>query len=82
MYLHLDFTDRSDTQPARSRWEQGARNEERRILGGTKTGNGAWGLAWVDTVMEFTPAEPPGPVPVSNTQVETSGPGTGNETGP
>ena len=55
----LHFTDRSDTQPTRSRWEPGPRNEERKILGGTKTGNGAWGLAWVDTVMEFTPAEPP-----------------------
>lgn len=22
------------------------------MLGGTKTGNGAWALAWVDTVME------------------------------
>jgi len=50
---------RSGTQPARSRWEVGPRMDERRILGGTKTGNGAWGLAWVDTIMEFTPAEPP-----------------------
>ena len=58
---HLRFTDRSDTQPTHSRWEPGPRNDERRILGGTKTGNGAWGLAWVDTIMEFTPAEPPGP---------------------
>ena len=26
------------------------------MLGGTKSGNGAWALAWVDTIMEF-----PGP---------------------
>jgi len=24
----------------------------KRVLGGTKVGNGAWGLAWVDTVMD------------------------------
>ena len=23
-----------------------------RLLGGTKVGNGAWGLAWIDTVMD------------------------------
>lgn len=71
----LYFTDRSDTQPTCSRWEPGPQADERRILGGTKTGNGAWGLAWVDTVMEFAPAEPPGPpyVPqlVPHSQVET-----------
>jgi len=27
-------------------------NPKGRLLGGTKAGNGAWGLAWVDTVME------------------------------
>ena len=26
---------------------------KRRVLGGTKVGNGAWALAYVDTVMEF-----------------------------
>lgn len=26
--------------------------EKHRILGGTKAGNGAWALAWVDTIME------------------------------
>ena len=71
----LLFTDRSDTQPSRARWEPGPRMDERRILGGTKTGNGAWGLAWVDTTMDFTPAEPPGPPyipqPVAHSQVET-----------
>ncbi|KLO18369.1 hypothetical protein SCHPADRAFT_866713 [Schizopora paradoxa] len=45
---------RVDTQPTKARWEavpggQGTRT----VLGGTKTGNGAWALAWVDTVMEF-----------------------------
>ena len=49
--------DRSDTQPTRARWdhlpdEEGAFGK-RRILGGTKAGNGAWALAWVDTVMEL-----------------------------
>jgi len=24
------------------------------VLGGTKAGNGAWALAWVDTVMELS----------------------------
>jgi chromatin structure-remodeling complex protein RSC7 len=71
----LHFTDRSDTQPTHSRWELGPRTDERRILGGTKTGNGAWGLAWVDTIMEFAPAEPPGPPyiprPASQPSVET-----------
>ena len=28
----------------------------RRVLGGSKAGNGAWALAWVDTLMEL-----PGP---------------------
>ena len=68
--------DRSDTQPTRSWWELGPRSDERRILGGTKTGNGAWGLAWIDTAMEFTPADPPGPPcipqPAAPSQVETS----------
>jgi chromatin structure-remodeling complex protein RSC7 len=27
------------------------------VLGGTKTGNGAWALAWVDTVMELPDEE-------------------------
>ena len=42
--------DRTDTQPTRYRWEQVA---PRRILGGTKVGNGAWALAWVDTCLEL-----------------------------
>ena len=25
----------------------------KRVLGGTKAGNGAWALAWVDTIMEL-----------------------------
>ncbi|KAH0831162.1 chromatin remodelling complex Rsc7/Swp82 subunit-domain-containing protein [Lanmaoa asiatica] len=45
--------DRADTQPTRSRWEQVA---PLRVLGGTKVGNGAWALAWVDTCLEL-----PGP---------------------
>jgi len=26
---------------------------QRRILGGTKSGNGTWALAWIDTVLEW-----------------------------
>ncbi|KAI0340443.1 hypothetical protein BDW22DRAFT_1379280 [Trametopsis cervina] len=45
---------RSDTQPTRARWEyvDGARP----VLGNTKVGSGAWGVAWVDTAMELPPA--------------------------
>ena len=47
-------TDRVDTQPTCARWE-GLKDsaEKRQVLGGTKAGNGAWALAWVDTVMEL-----------------------------
>ncbi|KAF9483312.1 hypothetical protein BDN70DRAFT_800010 [Pholiota conissans] len=49
---------RSDTQPTSYRWEALSDSaEKRRVLGGTKTGNGAWALAWVDTVMEFPDPE-------------------------
>ncbi|KAF8556594.1 hypothetical protein OG21DRAFT_1408764 [Imleria badia] len=41
---------RADTQPTRCRWDQIA---PRRVLGGTKVGNGAWALAWVDTCLEL-----------------------------
>ncbi|KAL4070265.1 chromatin remodelling complex Rsc7/Swp82 subunit-domain-containing protein [Scleroderma citrinum] len=41
------------TQPTRCRWEQVV---QRRVLGGTKVGNGAWALAWVDTCLDL-----PGP---------------------
>jgi chromatin structure-remodeling complex protein RSC7 len=27
------------------------------VLGGTKAGNGAWALAWVDTIMELPASE-------------------------
>ena len=46
--------DRSDTQPTRCRWEQVV---ARRVLGGTKVGNGAWAIAWVDTCLDL-----PGPM--------------------
>ena len=49
----LGCLDRSDTQPTRCRWEQVV---ARRVLGGTKVGNGAWALAWVDTCLDL-----PGP---------------------
>ncbi|KAI0039219.1 hypothetical protein FA95DRAFT_1567284 [Auriscalpium vulgare] len=45
---------RADTQPTKSRWEGLPDTpEKRQVLGGAKTGNGAWALAWVDTIMEF-----------------------------
>lgn len=50
--------DRSDTQPTRARWEALPDDQgKRRVLGGAKVGGGAWGLAWVDTVMEMTPQQ-------------------------
>ena len=54
----LLLTDRADTQPTRARWE-GLKDsaEKRQVLGGTKAGNGAWALAWVDTVMELPASE-------------------------
>ncbi|KAK2460792.1 hypothetical protein APHAL10511_007262 [Amanita phalloides] len=46
---------RMDTQPRKSRWEVLPDSQTKRhVLGGTKAGNGAWALAWVDTVMELT----------------------------
>ena len=47
----LSGIDRTDTQPTKHRWEQVA---PRRVLGGTKVGNGAWALAWVDTCLELS----------------------------
>jgi chromatin structure-remodeling complex protein RSC7 len=45
--------DRTDTQPTRCQWEVVNDSGKPKVLGGTKTGNGAWALAWVDTVMEL-----------------------------
>ena len=50
-------TDRADTQPTRSRWEELPDSLSRRVLRGTKSGNGAWALAWVDTVLELPEAD-------------------------
>lgn len=45
---------RDDTQPTRCRWRTVPDPERKRhVLGGTKVGNGAWGLAWIDTLMEY-----------------------------
>lgn len=50
--------DRNDTQPTRARWEcLPDSKDKRRVLGGSKVGNGAWALAWVDTVMELPISE-------------------------
>lgn len=59
----LTSPDRVDTQPTRSRWVPLPDSAtKRRVLGGTKAGNGAWGLAWVDTIMELPAAtDPPSP---------------------
>lgn len=43
--------DRSDTQPTRARWDP--IDDGQCVLGGAKAGSQAWGLAWVDTVMEL-----------------------------
>lgn len=50
-------------QPTQSRLEVlPDSHEAHRVLGGTKAGNGAWGVAWVNTVLElldFDPSRPP-----------------------
>ncbi|KAF8208205.1 chromatin remodelling complex Rsc7/Swp82 subunit-domain-containing protein [Mycena galopus ATCC 62051] len=44
---------RADTQPTRSRMELLPDPDGKKtILGGTKVGNGAWAVAWIDTIME------------------------------
>jgi len=52
-FILIHKADRTDTQPSRCRWEMVEDSGKKRVLGGTKTGNGAWALAWVDTVMEL-----------------------------
>lgn len=50
--------DRNDTQPTRSKWVVLPDDREKHsVLGGTKAGNGAWALAWVETVMELPDAQ-------------------------
>lgn len=49
-YALVSFAVETSTQSTRARWE--VVPDKNTILGGTKVGNGAWGLAWVDTVME------------------------------
>ncbi|KAF7292994.1 hypothetical protein MIND_01198700 [Mycena indigotica] len=46
---------RDDTQPKQSRLEKAPDWQEKSILGGTKVGNGAWGVVWLDTVLESKP---------------------------
>ncbi|KAF8502414.1 chromatin remodelling complex Rsc7/Swp82 subunit-domain-containing protein [Hysterangium stoloniferum] len=48
---------RVDTQPTQGHWQPvlTAAGRPREVLGGTRVGAGAWGLAWVDTVMEYVP---------------------------
>ncbi|KAJ7721018.1 chromatin remodelling complex Rsc7/Swp82 subunit-domain-containing protein [Mycena metata] len=49
---------RADTQPTRSRLEQVPDDDlKKSVLGGTKVGNGAWGVAWLDTIMEVRSPE-------------------------
>ncbi|KAI0634279.1 chromatin remodelling complex Rsc7/Swp82 subunit-domain-containing protein [Trametes polyzona] len=46
---------RADTQPTRARWEALPNDgEKRQVLGGTKVGGGAWGLAWIDTALDLS----------------------------
>ncbi|KDQ13820.1 hypothetical protein BOTBODRAFT_361613 [Botryobasidium botryosum FD-172 SS1] len=56
---------RMDTQPTRSRLERVERAEsnKRPVLGGTAVGSGAWGIAFVDTVMELDTASDSVPPP-------------------
>jgi chromatin structure-remodeling complex protein RSC7 len=51
-HFSTPFIDHSATQPTRATW-QFLPNSKQRILGGTRSGNGAWGMAWVDTVMQL-----------------------------
>lgn len=51
-WILKEFLDHPDTQPTRARWEP-IPNPKSRVLGGTKAGNGAWALTWVDTVMQL-----------------------------
>ncbi|TRM67020.1 chromatin remodelling complex Rsc7/Swp82 subunit-domain-containing protein [Schizophyllum amplum] len=46
---------RSDTQPTRARWETLPDNAERTVIGGSRAGNRAWGVAWVETTMDYRP---------------------------
>ncbi|KAF8579967.1 hypothetical protein K439DRAFT_1358324 [Ramaria rubella] len=49
---------RVDTQPTRSRWEPVLSDGKmREVLGGSRVGAAAWGVAWVDTMIEFTPED-------------------------
>ncbi|KAI5117462.1 hypothetical protein M0805_004066 [Coniferiporia weirii] len=48
----------ASTQPTRARWEVAPDfADDRHVLGGTKVGNGAWALAWVDTIMKLPGAD-------------------------
>ncbi|KAJ3506371.1 hypothetical protein NLJ89_g6908 [Agrocybe chaxingu] len=44
---------RADTQPTSARWDVLPDSASKHVIGGTKVGNGAWAIAWVDTIMEF-----------------------------
>ncbi|KAL1680665.1 chromatin remodelling complex Rsc7/Swp82 subunit-domain-containing protein [Schizophyllum commune] len=46
---------RADTQPTRARWETLPDSKEKTIVGGSKAGNRAWGVAWVETTMDYKP---------------------------
>ncbi|KAJ6590984.1 chromatin remodelling complex Rsc7/Swp82 subunit-domain-containing protein [Mycena vulgaris] len=51
---------RADTQPTRSRMEIVPDSDVKKaVLGGTKVGNGAWAVAWLDTIMEVRSPEEP-----------------------
>lgn len=51
--------DRADTQPTRARWQQVEDHEGKySVLGGSKVGKNAWGLARVDQVMNVSTQDP------------------------
>lgn len=56
----VDFClDRSDTQPTRAQWQEVEGPEPKySVLGGSKVGKNAWGLARVDQVMEVSMDDP------------------------
>lgn len=60
--LTTHFVDPNDSQSTKSRLEALPDGEDkRRVLGGTKAGNGAWAVAWVDTIMEYKAEDPSKP---------------------
>jgi chromatin structure-remodeling complex protein RSC7 len=56
VYILICSPDREDTQPTQSRW-MSLGNKTKEIVGGSRVGAAAWGLAWVDTMLELPPED-------------------------